>query len=177
MNDSTNGSDDTEESGSRAPLSPEADRFLAEALEEYGEKEEALERDWHLSDGIECGLDDKTCTFWLRLENGSKWEADAQILGTFDEDEETWQWAWSNTNCTEALARDSHKVKAKGEELGIWYLYELAQHPVPGPEFVAYLCSIGMKASESSGMFESRQQPIVLFIMLKNLRWTEPARK
>ncbi len=173
MSESTNGLDEADESGSHSPLSPEADRFLAEALREYGEKEEALERAWRLSEGVECGLDDKTCTFWLRLEDGTRWEADAQILGSYDEEEETWQWAWSNPNCTEALTRDSHKVRVTGERLDIWYLHELGQHPVPGPEFVAYLCSIGMKATDSTGIFESHQDPVVAFILLKNLRWSE----
>jgi hypothetical protein len=158
---------------SHAPLSPEADQFLAEALDEFGEKEEALERQWHLSAGTEYGLDQDTCSFWLQLDDGSRWAADAQILGSFDEEDETWQWAWANPNCTAAMARDSRIVRETGKRLGVWYLHELERHPMPGPEFVAYLCAIGMKASGSIGMFEGSEASVVIFIMLKNIRWID----
>src|SRR5262245_54325649 len=89
------------------PLSPEADKFLAAALEEYGQKEDALEQQWHLSTCSEYALNDQTGLFHLKLEDGRSWEADAQILGSFNEADQTWQWAWGNTQCAEIWSRDS----------------------------------------------------------------------
>lgn len=153
------------------PLSPEADKFLAEALEEYGQKEDALEQGWRLSACAEYALNDETGLFHMKLEDGKTWEADAQILGSFNEDDQTWQWAWGNSDCAEIWSRDSKVVRETGQQLDIWYLHELPMQPMPGPEFVAYFCAIGMKASVSTGMFEARQGSIVIFVMLKNLRW------
>ena len=154
------------------PLSPEADKFLAEALEEYGQKEQALQNGWRLSDCAEYALDDGPGLFHMKLNDGATWEADAQILGSFNEEDQTWQWAWGNPHCAEIWSRDSKVVQETGRRLGIWYVHELFEMPVPGPEFVAYLCSIGMKASESTGLFEARDGAVVIFVMLKNLRWT-----
>lgn len=153
------------------PLSPEADKFLAEALEEYGQKEEALEQGWHLSACTEYALDDGTGLFHMKLNDGTAWEANAQILGSFNEEDQTWMWAWGNPHCAEVWSRDSKVVQETGRRLGIWYVHELAEMPMEGPEFVAYLCAIGMKASESTGMFEARDGSVVIFVMLKNLRW------
>src|SRR5262245_39665263 len=132
------------------PLSPEADKFLAEALEEYGKKEDALEQGWRLSACAEYSLNDQTGLFHIKLKDGTSWEADAQILGSFNEDDQTWQWAWGNPHCAEIWSRDSKGVRETGKRLDIWYVHELAMQPMPGAEFVAYFCAIGMKASEST---------------------------
>lgn len=154
------------------PLSPEADKFLAAALEEYGQKEDVLEQGWRLSQGEDFDLDDNTGTFRLRFSDGTAWEADAQILGSFNEADQTWQWAWGNPQCAEVWSGDSKAVKAAGERLGIWYVHEIWDFPVPAPEYVAYLNAIGVKASESAGWYEVRDGSVVIFVMLKNLRWT-----
>jgi hypothetical protein len=153
------------------PLSPEADKFLAEALEEYGRKEAALEQGWRLSACAEYALNEETGLFHMKLDDGTSWEADAQILGSFNEDDQTWQWAWGNPHCSEIWSRDSKVVQATGERLGIWYVHELGHFPVPGPEYVAYLNAIGLKASESAGWYEVSDGSVVIFVMLKNLRW------
>jgi len=157
------------------PLSPEADKFLAEALEEYGQKEEALEQGWRLSACAEYALNDETGLFHMKLDDGTSWEADAQILGSFNEDDSTWQWAWGNPHCAEIWSRDSKLVKAAGEQLDIWYVHEMWDFPVPGPEYVAYLNAIGVKASGSAGWYEVRDGSVVIFVLLKNLRWTTDA--
>jgi hypothetical protein len=157
------------------PLSPEADKFLSEALEEYGQKEQALEQGWRLSACDEYAMNDETGLFHMKLNDGTSWEADAQILGSFNEEDQTWQWAWGNPHCSEIWSRDSKAVQAAGERLGIWYVHELWDFPVPGPEYVAYLNAIGIKASESAGWYEVRDGSVVIFVMLKNLRWTSDA--
>jgi hypothetical protein len=155
------------------PLSPEADKFLEAALKEFGEKEETLEKDWRVDACSEFALDDETGLFSIKLEDGATWEADAQILGSFNTEDETWEWAWGNPHVADVWSRDAKIVRDTGKRLGIWYLHELPMHPLPGPEFLAYLCAIGVKASGSAGMFEAPHDSLVIFIMLKNLRWTK----
>jgi hypothetical protein len=69
-------------------------------------------------------------------------------------------------------SHDSKAVKAAGERLGIWYVHEIWDFPVLGPEYVGYLNAIGVKASDSAGWYEVRDGSVVIFVMLKNLRWT-----
>jgi hypothetical protein len=74
---------------------------------------------------------------------------------------------------SEHLTRDSRAVKELGERFGIDYLLLGGGcFPLPGPEFVDYLCAIGLKATDSAGVMEAPAENMVGFIMLKNLRWT-----
>jgi hypothetical protein len=91
----------------------------------------------------------------MKLNDGTSWEADAQILGSYNEDDHTWLWAWGNPHCAEIWSRDSKIVQEVGKRLDIWYVHELPEQPMPGPEFVAYFCAIGMKGSKSIGIFEA----------------------
>ena len=53
------------------PLSPEADKFLAAVLAEYGEKEEVLEKNWRMARSAEYALNDETGLFNMELEDGA----------------------------------------------------------------------------------------------------------
>ena len=154
------------------PLAPEAEQFLAEALEEYQQKKDALERDWHESASADSELDDAAGVLRVKLADGSGWQADAQILGSFNGDDQTWQWAWGNPECAEIWSRDSKQVKAMAEGLGIWYAHEEWWLALPGPEFVPNLCAIGLKASGSDAGVEVLDGSIMIFVLLKNLRRT-----
>src|SRR6184192_1875792 len=55
------------------PLTPEAEKFLAEALEEYQQKKDALERDWHESANVDSELDDAAGVLRVKLADGSGW--------------------------------------------------------------------------------------------------------
>ena len=151
-------------------LSPEVDKFLADAGVEFDAKQEALERDWRIGEAAEWGFDQDTCLLWLGFDDGSRLEANAQILGTYSNDDQDWQWAWSNPNIEAAVARDSQAVKELGARLGLAYLQEESL-PVESPGHAAYLCSIGVKATNAVGVFEGEFGPTVGFFMLKDLRW------
>jgi hypothetical protein len=154
-------------------LSPEADQFLAAACAEYDGKQEALEKgEWRLESCAEWGVD-TTGTVTVRFEDGSEWQADGQFLGSFNPGDNTFQWAWDSPDTSEQLARDSRLIKKIGERLGLRYLVMGGGcFPLPGPEFVDYLCRIALKATESIGVMEAQAEGMVGFIMLKNPRWT-----
>lgn len=154
------------------PLTPEAQKFLTEALEEYDQKEHALEQSWRASAAVDSELDDVTGLFHAKFADGSAWAADAQILGSFNKDDQTWQWAWGNPDSSEVWSRSSKKVREIGERTGIWYVHEEWWLAMPAPEFVRNLCAIGLKASESAAGIEVDDGPIMIFVMLNNLRWT-----
>lgn len=159
------------------PLSPEADRFLAEAWSEYGPKRDALlEGEWQLASCAESGFDDVTGVVTVRFADGSEWQADGQLLGSFNPDDQTFQWAWDSPDLSEHLTRDSRIVKEIGERFDLRYLVMGGGcFAIPGPDTVDYFCSIGLKATESMGVMEAGSGGPVWFIMLKNPRWTHRA--
>jgi hypothetical protein len=160
-----------------AELSPEADALLAAACAEFEEKQQALEEgEWRLASCAGWGFDVDTGMVTVELEDGSRWEADGQWLGSFNPDDQTFQWAWDSPDMGEHLTRDSLRIKEAGERLGIRYLVMGGGcFPIPGPEFVPYLCGIGLKVTDSIGVMEAEAEGMVGFLMLKNPRWNQGA--
>jgi hypothetical protein len=158
------------------PLSPEADQFLAEATAEFDTKQAALDRDWHFNDFKQWGFDQLSGTFRLEFDNGTEFQAEGQILGSYSDDDQSWEWAWHNPYVSDAVARDSREVKKLGERLGLSYA-TTGKIPVPGEEFISFLCAIGLKATGSLGIFRGTAGPIDVMILLKNPRTVKKAAK
>ena len=152
-----------------APLSPEADKFLAGATSEWNAKQEALGRDWRIGGEGDWKYDQITGRLVLTFADGERIEADGQILGSYSANDRSWQWAWSNPHINSKVANDSRAVKAVGDRLGVFYM-QLGKFSVPGPDVISYLCAIGLKASDSAGIYEGEAGGIKVMIMLKNLR-------
>lgn len=153
-----------------APLSPEADKFLAEATAEFNVKQEALRRDWRFGTAKQWGYDQVSGILKLDFEDGAQFQADGQILGSYSSHGRSWEWAWNNPHVEAAMARDSKMAREMGERLGISYLVA-PMIPVPGEDFASYLAAIGVKATNSIGVYRGNAGPIDVFITLKNARW------
>ena len=74
------------------------------------------------------------------------------------------------------MSRESRKVKELGQRLGLSYTAE-GMVPIPGEEFVSYLCAIGLKATGALGVFRGAAGPIEVMILLKNPRKVKKAAK
>jgi len=159
-----------------APLSPEADNFLAEATEEFNARQDALDRDWHFDDHKQWGFDQLSGIFRLEFADGTEFQADGQILGSYASANKSWEWAWHNPYVDPSIAGASKKVKELGERLGLSYT-AAGMIPVPGEEFISYLCAIGLKATGSLGVFRGTAGPIEVMILLKNPRVAKKAVK
>ena len=157
-----------------APLSPEADKYLAQATAEFNTKQEALRRDWRFDSYKEWAYDQYGAVLKLDFADGAQFCADGQCLGSYMASRLSWEWAWNNPHVEEAVKRDSKLVKQAGERLGIDYLVAGAV-PAPTEEFVSYLCAIGIKATDSIGVFRGKAGPVDVMITLKNARWTKNA--
>jgi hypothetical protein len=152
-----------------APLSPEADQFLAAATAEFNTKQEALRQKWRFDDCEEWAYDQIGGVLRLTFNDGTAFLADGQILGSYSASDSSWEWAWNNPHVDPAMARDSEAVKALGQRLGIEYL-QAGMIPVPGDDFLSYLCAIGIKATDSIGVYRGSAGHIEVFITLKNPR-------
>ena len=158
-----------------APLSPEADKYLAEATSEFNSKQDMLRRDWYLGAQQQWWYDQVSGILRLDFADGSQLQADGQILGSYSTKGRSWEWAWNNPYVQAEAAKDSQAAKEVGERLGISYL-QVAMVSLPGEEFVSYLCAIGVKAADSIGIFRGKAGPIDVLITLKNPRWSKKAR-
>lgn len=150
-------------------LSPEADKFLADATSEFNAKQEALEHDWRFGSYQRWDYDQFSGVLRLSFADGTQLCADGQFLGTYCAGDETWEWAWNNPHIEHKLAKDSERVRTLGAELGIDYL-QVGVIPVSGDAFVSYLSAIGIKATDSIGAFRGSAGPVDVVLLLKNLR-------
>jgi hypothetical protein len=155
-------------------LSPEADQFLAEACQEYEAKQATLDRDWKFDSAQEWWFEQDTGVLELKFADGSRLEATAQILGSYSEEDNTWEWSWNNPCADDHMAEHSRMVKQLGKRLGLEYLEE---SPIPIPVeavdrgHLAYLCGIALKATGAPGVFEGRLEGLRIFYTLTCLRW------
>ena len=159
-----------------APLSPRADAFLAEALREFNAKQALLQQEWRVGSQKSWGFHQSEGTLRLAFHDDAQLEADIQVLATYSRADRTLEWAWNNPNVAKPLKRDSTLVRKLGKELGIAYLVA-GKTPVAGEEALSYLCGVGLKATNSVGVFRGKAGgPIDVLLLLKNPRWTGTAK-
>lgn len=147
-------------------LSPDADRWLDEAGEEFNFKQTALTRQW-LGQLDRWEFSASTGVLTLFHPDGSRSIATAEILGSFSPEEATWEWAWNNPNMPQRFTRKSLSVKSIGEQLGLEYL---VNGVVPirddAEELTSYLCSIGVKATAAAGIFRGGDERLPVYFLV-----------
>lgn len=159
-----------------SPLSPEADKYLGDATTEFNAKQKVLNEDWRFDSYKQWGFDQYSGILKLDFADGTQFQADGQILGSYASANSSWEWAWNNPHVEEAMKRDSELVKKLGDRLKIDYLLA-GMIPAPGEVFVSYLCAIGIKATDSIGVFRGKAGPVDVMITLKNPRWAKKVSK
>ena len=151
-------------------LSPEADRFLAEATKEFNAKQDVLMKEWRFDSFEGWSYDAETGVLALEFSDGKSLVADGQLLGTFSVSDNTFEWAWNSPHFNDTITRDSKLVKDVGKKLQISYT-QVGMLPIPGEAFLSYICAIGLKGSDSLGMFRGHDDVVHPLIMIKNPRW------
>ena len=154
---------------SDANLSPEADKYLADATADFNAKQEALDRDWGFGSYQRWDYDQFSGVLRLSFADGTQFRADGQFLGSYCAADGTWEWAWNNPNAEHKLTEDSKLVRELGVQLGIDYL-QVGVIPIPNDAFVSYLSAIGIKATDSIGVFRGNAGPVDVVLLLKNPR-------
>jgi len=157
-------------------LTPEAETYVAQALEEFNAKQRTMKQEWRFDSYERWGFEQLSGTFRLEFADGRQLLAEGQILGSYSSTGNSWEWGWHNPYVDPAIARDSKQVKETGEKLGLPCV-TAGVVPVPGEDFVLFLCAIGLKASNSVGVFRGAAGPVDVMILLKNPRVAEKAVK
>ena len=133
-----------------------------------------MKADWRFGEHKQWGFDQESGILKLEFADGAELHFDGQILGSYSPAQRSWEWAWNNPWVEAAMAKDSQRVKQLGEKLGIAYL-QAGMVPLPDGEFVSYLCSIGLKATDSVGVYRGKCDPVDVMILLKKPRWAKRA--
>lgn len=157
-------------------LTPEAETYLAQALEEFNAKQQVMKRDWHFDEYERWGFEQLSGAFRLEFGDGRQLLAEGQILGSYSATGNSWEWGWHNPYVDPAIARGSKSVKEAGEKLGLPYV-TAGVVPVPNEHFISFLCAIGLKATDSAGVFRGSAGPVDVIILLRNPRVAEKAIK
>lgn len=144
-------------------------KFLESAIGEHNEKNDILNEQWGFDSYSEWGLDQESGKFFIKLQDGSLVEAEGQIYGSFSSEDSTWEWAWSNPDIDESIAKDSLRIKEYGESENIDFLSE-AIIELPDQNTATYLAAIGEKINNAQGLFVGQIEEIYIFIGLKGLR-------
>ena len=77
--------------------------------------------------------------------------APAQIIGSFDNQESTWMWAWANSSIADSLARDAVRVREYGERHSI---RRLTTPSWPGEEMDGWhIAALANRLCESNGVY------------------------
>lgn len=151
-----------------APLSALADEFLTLAVSNFEIRQQTLKSEWGFDSYKEWSYSQDTGIVTLKFADSSSVIAQGQILASHSPAQRTWEWAWNNPHVEKSAASDSAKVKELGLKLGFSYLVE-GVVPVSSPSHLAYLCSLGVEATESSGIFSGPAGAISVYILVKNL--------
>ncbi len=149
-------------------LSPEADAYLEEACEELNSKQTELQARWNIDSHVQWSFEQESGQLILGFEGGRVLTSEAQILGSFHPEEQTWEWAWNNPHVDSTVAKDSKTTRAIGEEFGIKYLTE-GRLPVDSEDLVAFLCAIGLKATDAEGIFTADSDGLRVYLTLRNI--------
>lgn len=155
-----------------ARLSPDADAFLQTALQEFNEKQAALNAEWSFDSYARWSFNAVQGVLKLEYDDGRALLADGQVLGTFSLTDHNFEWAWHNPHVEEALKRDSRLARDLGQRLNISYLTS-GMVPVPNQQVLSYIGAIGLKASGAVGLFRASEGDVHPLVLVSKLRWAD----
>jgi Family of unknown function (DUF6882) len=87
-------------------------------VEELALKTQAHKEAWGVGKIERWDLSQDTGELVFSLPDGIKAVCPAQIIGTYNSQDQTWLWAWANPSIDEKLRADALKVRKYGEEWG-----------------------------------------------------------
>jgi hypothetical protein len=116
---------------------------------------------WHFGDEDQWDFNQDNGDLVFTFANGTIATCPAQILSTFNLDDNTWLWAWANPSIGDALINDSLKVKAHGEQHDF---AKLSTEKWSGSEDDAWgVAAIASKLCDSQGAYRGPAGSTLVF--------------
>lgn len=156
-------------SGDGDELSPEADKFLAESTRDFTKKQRTFQKTWRTDDVSSYGFDQETGVLALEYADGSRVEAEAHVVGSYQVSDNTWEWAWHNPNVMPRVSKKSAAVKQFGNKFNINYLQAgKFEAPKPRTTMLGYLHAIGLKAMAAEGLYFAKHEKLEVVLAVMN---------
>lgn len=130
--------------------SAEFQELLDTSMAELTIKTEA-HKAWGLGSFDRWDLDQVAGDLVFSNDAGTTASAPAQIIGTFNSDDNTWLWAWDNPSIEQPLTEHARKLKEYGEQHGI---ARLTERKWEGDESDGFrMAALAVKLCEAQGAY------------------------
>lgn len=150
--------------------SNESDRFqqlLDTSTEELQLKTEA-HKAWGLGSFDNWNIDQNVGDLVFSNDDGTNAVAAAQIIGSFNKNDNSWLWAWDNPSIVDDLKRHALKLKAYGEEHGI---DRLTDPKWIGSEQDAWeMAALAVKLCDTQGAYRGPAGSTYVFMTFGNVK-------
>jgi hypothetical protein len=103
-------------SGKGAGASSDLMGLIEVSMEELRLKTEALQAGWRFGEAETWAFSQDDGLLIFTFAHGLVVQCPAQIIGTFNANDQSWLWAWANPSIDPALTSDALKVRAYGEQ-------------------------------------------------------------
>ena len=100
-------------------LPPDFSTLQKVSLEELELKTRAHVEGWGLGSSDRWDLSQDTGELTFTFADGVRAVAPAQIIGTYNSEDQTWLWAWANPSIDEKMRKDALKVREYGKKHGV----------------------------------------------------------
>ena len=132
------------------------------SIEELKLKTEGHVKTWGLDRIERWDLSQDSGQLVFSLPHDMRAVAPAQIIGTYNTEDNTWLWAWANPSIEEKLKVDSLKVRKFGEE---HHVDKLTQRKWTGTENDAWaMVALAVKLCEEQGAYRGPAGATQVFI-------------
>jgi hypothetical protein len=132
------------------------------SAEELALKTQTHKEAWGLGKIDRWDLSQDTGELVFSLPDGMKTVCPAQIIGTYNSQDQTWLWAWANPSIDEKLRADALKVRKYGEE---HHIDRLTKSKWKGTEDEAWsMAALAVKLCGEQGAYRGPAGTTYVFI-------------
>jgi hypothetical protein len=147
------------------------DELVATSIRELNAKNEVHKAAWGLGTLDRWDLDQDAGTLVFTGDDGTTVTTQAQIIGSFSTNDNSWLWAWDNSSIDDKLKADARKLKAYGEQHGI---DKLKTRKWTGTEEDAWvMAALAVKLTGAEGAYRGPAGNAYVFITFRNIQVTK----
>lgn len=144
------------------PIPSDFDLLQKLSVEELKFKTEAHAGVWGLDRIKRWDLNQGSGDLIFSLEDDFEAVAPAQIIGTYNTEDNTWLWAWANSSINDKLKLDALKVRKYGEK---HHIDKLTQRKWTGTEEDAWaMAAVAVKLCNKQGAYRGPAGATMVFI-------------
>lgn len=147
--------------------SPQSMKLQAAGLAKFQSKENAAAK-WGVGSFERWELDQNHGIVKFVNADGTGIYAEAQVIGSFDPLNQTWEWAWNNPYVAQPLKVDALKVKAYGEEK---HLADLTTPKFSANESTALgFAGFALTIAAADAVYRGKAADITIIVSFRNVK-------